>query len=389
MTTTKRVVFIHPDLGIGGAERLVVDAGLATVRLGHSCVILTAHHTPSHCFPETLGPLLAVHCTGDFLPRHLLHRGYALFALIRMIYLALVCSIWYRDTTHVVVDQVAGIVPLLRILLPSTRVIFYCHYPDLLLSTSRTSILERAYRLPLDKLEAWATSWAHTVLVNSKFTGQVVRSTFGEVPTQVLYPCVAQAKPYTGKRSNMVLSLNRFERKKAVDTAVRAFAMAEVPDSQLVIAGGYDPRVTENSTVALELEALAVEYGLRVSHAPNYSGQVVFVKSCSESDKHRLLGECRAVVYTPEQEHFGIVPIEAMAAGRPVLACNSGGPRETVVHSHTGLLCNTVHDFAQGMSRVLLDPRESEELGRNGRQRVQECFSVAKFDQDWSRLYEQ
>ena len=38
-------------------------------------------------------------------------------------------------------------------------------------------------------------------------------------------------------------------------------------------------------------------------------------------------------------EHFGIVPLEAMLAGRPVLACNSGGPVESIIHGVTGYLC--------------------------------------------------
>ncbi len=44
------------------------------------------------------------------------------------------------------------------------------------------------------------------------------------------------------------------------------------------------------------------------------------------------------MLYTPQNEHFGIVPIEAMAAGRPVVACSSGGPLESVVEGVTGLL---------------------------------------------------
>ena len=48
-----RVVFVHPDLGIGGAERAVVDAALALKSRGHSVTFLTAHHDSSHCFQET------------------------------------------------------------------------------------------------------------------------------------------------------------------------------------------------------------------------------------------------------------------------------------------------------------------------------------------------
>lgn len=54
--------------------------------------------------------------------------------------------------------------------------------------------------------------------------------------------------------------------------------------------------------------------------------------------------ESIALVYTPVNEHFGITPLEAMAAGRPVIACNTGGPCETVIHGQTGILVDGTVD---------------------------------------------
>ncbi|KAF9494127.1 hypothetical protein BDN71DRAFT_1507848 [Pleurotus eryngii] len=48
-----RIAFLHPDLGIGGAERLVVDAALGLQNLGHCVDVYTSHHDPTHCFEET------------------------------------------------------------------------------------------------------------------------------------------------------------------------------------------------------------------------------------------------------------------------------------------------------------------------------------------------
>lgn len=48
-----RVTFAHLDLGIGGAERLVVDAGVALQKAGHRVEFITSHHDQAHCFPET------------------------------------------------------------------------------------------------------------------------------------------------------------------------------------------------------------------------------------------------------------------------------------------------------------------------------------------------
>jgi alpha-1,3/alpha-1,6-mannosyltransferase len=48
----KRILFIHPDLGIGGAERLVVDAAVGLQDRGHNVTIYTSHCDPRHCFDE-------------------------------------------------------------------------------------------------------------------------------------------------------------------------------------------------------------------------------------------------------------------------------------------------------------------------------------------------
>ena len=49
---SKHVVFFHPDLGIGGAERLVIDAAVGLKSLGYKVTIFTSHCDPTHCFDE-------------------------------------------------------------------------------------------------------------------------------------------------------------------------------------------------------------------------------------------------------------------------------------------------------------------------------------------------
>jgi alpha-1,3/alpha-1,6-mannosyltransferase len=48
----KTIVFFHPDLGIGGAERLIVDAAVGLQELGNKVTIFTSHCDPQHCFEE-------------------------------------------------------------------------------------------------------------------------------------------------------------------------------------------------------------------------------------------------------------------------------------------------------------------------------------------------
>jgi alpha-1,3/alpha-1,6-mannosyltransferase len=93
-----------------------------------------------------------------------------------------------------------------------------------------------------------------------------------------------------------------------------------------------------------------------------------------------LLSSARLLIYTPHNEHFGIVPLEAMLAGVPVLAANEGGPVETVVEGETGWLrdVSKAHDWTGVMQKVLsggIDEVQLRQIGENGRRRVTENFS--------------
>lgn len=101
------VLFLHPDMGVGGAERLVLDAALALQDCGCDVKIWTAHYNPNHCFLETRE--LSVHCAGDWLPRSLGWggRGAAICAYVRMVFLALYVLFLSGEEFDVVVcDQV-------------------------------------------------------------------------------------------------------------------------------------------------------------------------------------------------------------------------------------------------------------------------------------------
>ena len=67
-------------------------------------------------------------------------------------------------------------------------------------------------------------------------------------------------------------------------------------------------------------------------------GDYQLLQDLSNEDKLFLLQKSDVNLYTPVGEHFGIVPLEAMAAGVPVIAMASGGPLETVKNGETGYL---------------------------------------------------
>ena len=119
-----RIAFLHPDLGLGGAERLVVDAAAGLVQEGHSVVVYTSHYDANRSFAETRDGSFPVRVYGDFLPRHICGMFHILFAILRSLYLALAVALGRERYDVLVVDQVSAAVPLLRLLLPATGVLF-------------------------------------------------------------------------------------------------------------------------------------------------------------------------------------------------------------------------------------------------------------------------
>ncbi|XP_057522821.1 uncharacterized protein LOC130802775 [Amaranthus tricolor] len=379
-----RIAILHPDLGIGGAERLIVDAAIELVSHGHNVHIFTSHHDKNRCFEETLSGAFPVTVYGDFLPRHIFYRLHAVCAYLRCIFVALCVLFMWPSFDVILVDQVSAVIPVLK-LKRSMKVVFYCHFPDLLLA-KHTTLLRMIYRKPIDFLEERTTGMADLILVNSKFTASTFASTFkhldvGGVRPSVLYPAVNVDQFGESHAYKMnFLSINRFERKKNIELAITSFSKLltlednNATDVKLTIAGGYDKRLRENVEYLEELKFLAQKEGV--------ADRVNFITSCSTSERNTLLSECLCLLYTPQDEHFGIVPLEAMAAYKPVIACNSGGPTETVKHEVTGFLCDpTPQGFSLAMGKFIQDPDLAQRMGECARQHVVESFSNKVFGQ--------
>ena len=382
-----KVTFLHPDLGIGGAERLVVDAAIALQSKDHDVSIVTSHHDTNHCFEETRNGQLKVIPVGDWLPRRIFGKFYALFATIRMIAAAIYLTLFSGLKPDVIIcDQISNAIPVLKLLTPA-KIIFYCHYPDQLL-TDRNSFWKRTYRHMMDFLEEWTLGMADIILVNSKFTRNVFKNTFKSLEhlePSVLYPSLNTEKfdevlsESTDKTFFTCLSINRYERKKNIGLAIKSFARVvqlssgKANDLKLIIAGGYDHRVEENVEYYTELVRLAENNGI--------SSKVEFLKSPPDEEKVTLLKTSDCLIYTPSGEHFGIVPIEASYCKIPVVAVNDGGPTETIVNEETGYLCDpTPEDFAKKILKLKNGGTDlKQQMGENGRERVISFFSFDSF----------
>jgi alpha-1,3/alpha-1,6-mannosyltransferase len=152
-------------------------------------------------------------------------------------------------------DQLSANILLLRWWWKDTRILFYCHFPDLLLVQGRRKWWKRVWRVGFDWLEGIGMKGADRIVVNSRFTKSVVEQVWKGLGrgrgVGIVYPCVDTGNnenqlvgddkgKQIWKEKKVVLSVNRFERKKNIELAIKAYAGLTVNDrekSRLVIAG--------------------------------------------------------------------------------------------------------------------------------------------------------
>lgn len=106
------------------------------------------------------------------------------------------------------------------------------------------------------------------------------------------------------------------------------------------------------------------------------------------ADVDKILAEIDLLILASEHEPFGKVIIEAMAAGKPVVATRSGGPEEIIVHECTGLLVpvSDAGAMAEATLRILKNEALAKTYGTEGRKRVHQLFSEEKYISEMERL---
>ncbi|TIA90544.1 hypothetical protein E3P99_01533 [Wallemia hederae] len=436
-----RIAILHPDLGIGGAERLIVDAALSLQTRGHTVDIFTSHHDPSHAFNETKDGTLRVHVLGACFPRSICGYLHIISAIIRQIHLAVLLTIsillsslfspnlaftaWHKPTQRydvILVDQLSAAIPLLRLWL-NIPVVFYCHFPDKLLASgeiapvsgdgmtvypAHMSRLKQLYRIPIDTFEEFSTGDSDALIANSKFTSNVIKNTFTTIKQSpvVIYPSVDTSDLTSTSvdlnNTRLFLSINRFEPKKNVTLAIEAYAklvegMSAYDKStlSLVLAGGYDARLPSNVDCVRNLERVCRLNSLKykfiedtTSITSNDDIDVYFMLNISTKTKKTLLNSTStlALLYTPTNEHFGIVPIEAMACGKIVMATNTGGPVESIKDGETGyLIPSDPLKWSQRM-KVLLLPSDHHKSAALCKSRVDELFTLKKAGEKFEQV---
>lgn len=190
----------------------------------------------------------------------------------------------------------------------------------------------------------------------------------------------------------VVLYVGRFDPRKGIETLVRAVAQlkqntedtpsdaCDAKQLRLVIVGGSDPTQFDGQE-RQRIEQLVHELGIATQ--TTFAGRV-------GHDRLPLYYTAADVCAIPSHyEPFGLVAIEAMACGTPVVASDVGGLRFTVVPEETGLLAppQDVDAFAKAIQRILTDDLWVRKVRRQASTRVQQNFSWTGVAVQLSDLY--
>ena len=374
MTLQRNAAIFRPSLQYGGSERLILQLADALQEAGWRVTFWLNEGDRRRGFnassgheirvvrsrlPKTLGGLFRIYCSW-----------------LRM--LRVTAQVQKQtDMDLIVVDLVPHLIPHLKKRWPGVPVLCYCHFPDKLLTRRKRNWWYRCYRQYPDRLEQRGLQMADELLVNSEFTMRCLFSVYPELKANgatVVHPCIdASAIRSRQECGQDILSLGRIHHSKNHSLSMRAFAASNLPvEVRLLVAGGLDVDDRECVAEKYRLTRLALELGI--------DQRTDWLFDLDDDAMEEVWRRARVVVHPPVAEHFGIVLLEAMARGIPVVAVEHGGPTEIVVDRVTGLLVPPDPTLmGTALNSIWSRPQLCQEMSQASHDRVRRVFAISQF----------
>jgi len=257
--------------------------------------------------------------------------------------------------------------------------VYYCQQPLLSQNKISQNIYEKAgmkttrdwesirlkfYKSRMVNMDQALASYSKYTLVNSYFSHESILRSYG-INSMVSYLGVDTDlfKPLDIPRENFVLSVGRCIPEKGFEFIIKSLGMIEEKTRpKLVIVGDLANPQWKNY-----LEKLANELKVKLK----------ILILISDDELVQLYNQARLVVYAPYLEPFGLVPLEAMSCGTPVVAVKEGGVRESVTHRHTGILTDRDEfAFSREITKLLNDSEKGEKLINNSLKNIKEFWTL-------------
>lgn len=363
----KRIALYYPWIHLrSGIERMILEV---LARSRHQFTIFTSHLDLEHTFPE-FGRLPNVVVRRRVSVRRTIAPALAAAWTIARERLPL-------DGYDALIVSSEGLGDLITLRNARVPIVCYCHSLSrpVFDAVYRSHLIARRPALrwllppflpPYRALtrRAWLR-YTH-IFANSRTTRDQILANRLAPPgnVEVLHPGAAVEQAQASEcYEPFFLYAGRIKWTKNVELAIDAFRRFKVgvPDDKwtLVIAG--------------EVDNGSAEYVRQLQERPGGAERdgVIYRIDPSRAELEQLMARCYALLFPSLSEPWGIVPVEAMAHGRPVLAVNNGGPSESVEDGETGFLLEPIPDaFAERMRWLAERPEAVRRLGRSGTERA-------------------
>jgi glycosyltransferase involved in cell wall biosynthesis len=230
----------------------------------------------------------------------------------------------------------------------------------------RERIMRNCFDRRLLKIDKRNASFAEHILTNSYFSRESILRSYGRnsfvsylgVDTEIF-------KPLGIPKENFVLSVGSLAPRKGVDFIVSSLGTihSKIRPKFIVVSNAVDIHL-KNS---LEQFAQQIGVDLRIE------------RSIADDELVSLYNRAQLVLYAPYLEPFGLVPLEAMACGTPVVAVREGGVRESVIHNKTGVLTQRDEGmFAEAVTELLSNDEKMRDMSQKAIECIEEYWTVEK-----------
>lgn len=154
------------------------------------------------------------------------------------------------------------------------------------------------------------------IIAQTKYIRKKIHQVY-DINSDIVYPFIDTEKYHFKSLDDFFLTVGRLYPEKRIDIIAEAFK--RMPDKKLIIVGDGPEKV-------------------KIQNIIKKTYNITLLSNISEERLIDLYSRCIATIYIPINEDFGLIPIESMASGKPCIASNEGGCKETIIQNKTGFL---------------------------------------------------
>ncbi len=200
---------------------------------------------------------------------------------------------------------------------------------------------------------------ADILIANSKNVAKRIKKYYGREAVVIYPPVEVERVDSKSDRKEYYVCLSRLVKQKGIELAVRTCTKYK-KKLMVVGKGGELPRLKRIAGATVE-----------------------FMEECNDKEKAMVLSGAKALIYTSKDEDFGIVPVEALKLGTPVIAFDSGGVKESVIDGKNGILFEKFNDKSLLSAMKSLDKLK---IGKKECIESAEAYSVKNFKKQINKL---